>query len=49
MCGAGGGVVIPDYKPPFRFTGTLYSVTVDVSGDLVKDHEAEMRVVMARQ
>ena len=50
MCGAdGGGAVIPDYKPPFRFTGTLYSVTVDVSGDLVKDHEAEMRVVMARQ
>jgi arylsulfatase A-like enzyme len=50
MCGAdGGGTVIPDYKPPFRFTGTLYSVTVDVSGDLVKDHEAEMRVVMARQ
>jgi arylsulfatase len=49
-CGAdSGGAVIPDYKPPFRFTGTLYSVTVDVSGDLVKDHDAEMRVVMARQ
>jgi arylsulfatase A-like enzyme len=50
VCGADtGGAVIPDYKPPFRFTGTLYSVTVDVSGDLVKDHEAEMRLVMARQ
>ena len=38
-----------DYKPPFKFTGTLYSVTVDVSGELIKDDEAEMRVVMARQ
>ncbi len=31
------------YKPPFKFTGTLYSVTVDVSGELIKDTEAEMR------
>ncbi len=49
-CGADSGApVTPDYKPPFAFTGTIYNVTVDVSGDLVKDHEAEMRVVMARQ
>jgi hypothetical protein len=44
-----GGAVLPDYKPPFRFTGTIYNVTVDVSGDLIKDAEAEMRLVMARQ
>jgi arylsulfatase len=49
-CGADtGGAVIPDYKPPFRFSGTIYNVTVDVSGDLIKDAEAEMRLVMARQ
>jgi arylsulfatase len=50
VCGADtGGAVIPDYKPPFRFTGTIFNVTVDVSGDLIKDAEAEMRLVMARQ
>jgi arylsulfatase len=50
VCGADTGApVTPDYKPPFAFSGTLYSVTVDVSGDLIKDAEAEMRVVMARQ
>ena len=39
----------PGYEPPFKFTGTLYGATVDVSGDLIKDEEAEMRVLMARQ
>jgi hypothetical protein len=34
---------------PLKFTGKIYSVTVDVSGDLIRDHEAEMRLVMARQ
>lgn len=29
------------------FTGTIHSVTV--SGDLIVDTEAEMRIVMARQ
>ena len=50
VCGADGGRRSgTNYKPPFKFTGTLYSVTVDVSGDLIKDPEAEMRIVMARQ
>jgi hypothetical protein len=50
VCGADTGAsVTPDYKPPFRFTGTLNGVTVDVSGELIKDEEAEMRVIMARQ
>jgi arylsulfatase len=50
VCGADTGSPVWDkYKPPFKFTGTLYSVTVDVRGDLIRNHEAEMRVHMARQ
>jgi arylsulfatase len=50
VCGADTGAsVTPDYKPPFKFTGTLYGVTVDVSGDLIKDEESEFRRIMARQ
>ena len=32
-----------------EFTGTIDTVTVDVSGELIKDTEAEMRQIMARQ
>jgi arylsulfatase A-like enzyme len=49
-CGANpGSPVTPEYTSPFRFTGTLHSVTVDVSGDLIEDSESEMRMAMARQ
>jgi arylsulfatase A-like enzyme len=49
-CGrAPGSPITPDYAPPFEFTGKLYSVTVDVSGQLIKDEAAELRVAMARQ
>jgi hypothetical protein len=49
-CGANpGSPVTPDYASPFRFTGTLRTVTVDVSGDLVADTESEVRLAMARQ
>jgi arylsulfatase A-like enzyme len=49
-CGANpGSAVTPDYRAPFRFTGTLHSVTVDLSGDLIVDAESEMRMHMARQ
>jgi hypothetical protein len=49
-CGrAPGSPVSPDYAPPFEFTGKLFSVTVDVSGELIKDNEAELKVAMARQ
>jgi arylsulfatase len=41
--------VVPDYRAPFRFTGTLHSVTVDVSGDLITDTESEIRTALARQ
>jgi hypothetical protein len=44
-----GSPVTPDYSSPFRFTGTLHSVTVDVSGELIDDSESEMRMAMARQ
>ena len=44
-----GSPVTPEYAPPFEFTGEIDSVTVDVSGELIKDEEAEMRQIMARQ
>jgi arylsulfatase len=44
-----GSPVTPDYRPPFRFTGTLHKAVVDVSGDLITDSESEMRMAMARQ
>ena len=33
----------------FAFTGTLHGVTLDVSGELIHDHEAELRAHLARQ
>jgi arylsulfatase A-like enzyme len=44
-----GSPVTPEYAPPFEFTGEIDSVTVDVSGKLIKDSEAEIRQIMARQ
>jgi arylsulfatase len=44
-----GAPVAPFYSTPFEFTGTVYSVTFDVSGDVIQDEEAEMRRIMARQ
>jgi arylsulfatase len=50
VCGADTGSPVWDkYQPPFKFTGTLYDVTVDVSGELIKNTKAEMRVALARQ
>ena len=37
------------YVAPFPFTGTIHKVTIDVSGELIVDTDAEMRAVMARQ
>ncbi len=49
-CGANpGSAITDDYPSPFKFTGTIHSVTVDVSGKLIDDPEAELRVHMARQ
>ena len=44
-----GAPVAPFYETPFEFTGTLKSVTFDVSGDVIEDKEAEMRQILARQ
>jgi len=50
VCGADTGSPVWDqYKPPFKFTGTLYNAVVDVSGDLIKDDEQALKVIMARQ
>ena len=49
-CGANpGSPVTPDYEGPFTFTGKLHKVTLDVSGELIHDPEAELRVHLARQ
>jgi arylsulfatase len=44
-----GSPVTPEYTSPFRFTGRLDEVVVDVSGELIVDSEAELRLHMARQ
>jgi arylsulfatase len=49
-CGANpGSAATDDYASPFKFTGTIHSVTVDVSGELIRDDDAELRMYMARQ
>jgi arylsulfatase A-like enzyme len=44
-----GSPVTPEYPSPFKFTGGLDKVVVDVSGELIVDPEAELRMHMARQ
>ncbi|OYV08878.1 MAG: hypothetical protein CG437_1628, partial [Methanosaeta sp. NSP1] len=36
-------------KGTFPFTGTIERVTLDLSGELIQDSEAEMKVAMTRQ
>ena len=49
-CGSNlGSPVTDDYASPFKFTGKLHEVTVDVGGELIQDPEAELRAHMARQ
>jgi arylsulfatase len=45
----GAPVLESVYKPPFTFTGTIHSVTVDVAGDLIEDDATTMRRMMAQQ
>ncbi|MFA9491162.1 MAG: arylsulfatase [Anaerolineales bacterium] len=45
----GSPVTMDAYEAPFEYTGKLYTVTMDVSGELIKDTETEMRSIMARQ
>ena len=44
-----GSPVTDKYQAPFDFSGVIHNVTVDVSGELIHDSEAEMRAIMARQ
>jgi arylsulfatase len=44
-----GEAVTHDYHTPFRFSGTLHQVTVDVSGELIQDEDSTVRQLMARQ
>jgi arylsulfatase len=44
-----GAPVGPFYESPFEFTGELTSVTIDVSGDVITDDEAEFKRHLARQ
>jgi hypothetical protein len=48
-----GSSVTSLYGPPFEFTGTIFQVTVDISGKLIPDSEDEKhgraRAAMARQ
>jgi arylsulfatase len=49
-CGRNPGTPItPAYQAPFEFTGTLHHVTIDLSGDIITDSEAEIRMAMGRQ
>ena len=44
-CGADpGSTVTDDYEAPFRFSGTIHKVTIDLSGELITDPEAELSV-----
>ncbi len=44
-----GSPTMPDYAPPFAFTGSIKRAIVDVTGKHVEDAEAKMRVYLARQ
>ena len=44
-----GAPVTDEYEPPFGCTGTIEKVVHDISGKHVVDHEAEIRMALARQ
>jgi arylsulfatase len=44
-----GSTVTTDYRGPFAFSGALEKVVVDVSGELIEDHDARLRSTMAHQ
>ena len=47
VCGADTGSPGWDkYQPPFKFTGTLHGVTMDVSGELIKDDEQALKGIL---
>jgi hypothetical protein len=44
-----GAPATENYEPPFRFTGTIYSVAIEVSGELISDDDAQIARLMAQQ
>jgi arylsulfatase len=50
-CGYDGGdrVAAEEYSDMFAFTGTIKRVIMDLSGELIQDSEADMKIAMARQ
>jgi arylsulfatase len=50
-CGYDGGdhVAKDEYSDAFVFTGSIKRVTLDLSGELIPDTEADIRIAMARQ
>ena len=38
---------MPEYASLCKFTGEIYSMTVDVGGDVMKDSEVELRLIKA--
>jgi arylsulfatase A-like enzyme len=44
-----GSPVMPDYETPFAFTGTVKKALVDVTGELIEDKAAQMKIYLARQ
>ena len=50
-CGYDGGdrVAAEEYSDAFAFTGIIKRVTLDLSGELIPDSEADMKIAMARQ
>ncbi len=50
-CGRDGidSVSPTDYASPFEFSGELSQVTIDVSGDVIIDNEAELQRLMTQQ
>jgi arylsulfatase len=44
-----GSPTTPEYAPPFKFTGTIKRVQVDLSGEPVEDKAAKFKAMLARQ
>jgi arylsulfatase len=44
-----GSPTMPDYLPPFAYSGTVKRAMVDVSGTPVEDLQERMRMILARQ
>ena len=44
-----GEAVTHKYVAPFRFTGKIKQVVIDMSGDLIEDDDAKVRLLMAQQ